>query len=141
MKRLTNSSIIMIMVVAMTASVGFLQKAEARGLGGGGGREDFQREGSIEDPRGGEAVEGPYGRKAAEGPNGGGEDVLVAAPREGVGAAVAVGTRIAVLPETATQVAVADQVYYVDSDVYYQACDDSYCVVTNPQDQGDQNNE
>jgi hypothetical protein len=144
MKRSAGSIFVLILIAA--GFVVFLQKAEARGGGGfeggrseGMSREESNRDESVEGPRGGEAVEGPYGGVAAEGPRG---NAAVAGPDGGVAAVgprgnVAVGTRVNVLPETANQVYVGDQVYYVDSGVYYQTCDDSYCVVTAPpQDQG-----
>jgi hypothetical protein len=162
MKRSAGSIFVLILIAA--GFVVFLQKAEARGGGGfeggrseGMSREESNRDESVEGPRGGEAVEGPYGGVAAEGPRGNaavaGPDggvaaegprgnAAVAGPDGGVAAVgprgnVAVGTRVNVLPETANQVYVGDQVYYVDSGVYYQTCDDSYCVVTAPpQDQG-----
>jgi hypothetical protein len=79
------------------------------------------REMAIEGRRGGEAVEGPGGGVVVEGPRGN----------------VVVGTRVNVLPATATLVVVGGTTYYVDGDVYYQADNSSgevvYVVVPAPQ--------
>jgi glutamate synthase domain-containing protein 3 len=76
-------------------------------------------------PRGGAAVVGPYGGTAVRGPGG---NVYVGRP---------VGERVAVLPDSATAVAVGDQMYYVDgSGVYYLPCEDDstvFCIVPAPQ--------
>jgi len=79
------------------------------------------REMAVEGRRGGEAVEGPGGGVAVEGPRGN----------------IAVGTRVNILPATATLVVVGGTTYYVDGDVYYQADNSSgevvYVVVPAPQ--------
>jgi len=76
-------------------------------------------------PRGGAAVVGPYGGTAVRGPGG---NVYVGRP---------VGERVAVLPDSATAVAVGDQMYYVDgSGVYHRPCEEDstvFCVVPAPQ--------
>jgi hypothetical protein len=96
-------------------------REERRGYYGG-----FEREGEVvEGPRGGAAAVGPYGGEAVRGPAG---NVVVGRP---------IGDRVDVLPDSATAVAVGDQMYYVDgSGVYYLPCaDDStvFCVVPAPQ--------
>ena len=96
-------------------------REERRGYSGG-----FEREGEVvEGPRGGAAAVGPYGGAAVRGPGG---NVVVGRP---------VGERVAILPDSATAVAVGDQMYYVDgSGVYYLPCEDDstvYCVVPAPQ--------
>jgi hypothetical protein len=66
------------------------------------------------------AVEGPRGEEA----------VAVEGPRGNV----AVGTRVNVLPDTATPVAVGGTQYYVDGHVYYQPDDSgAYVVVAAPE--------
>jgi hypothetical protein len=95
-------------------------REERRGYYGGVERE----RGFAESPRGGAAVVGPYGT-AVRGPAG---SVYVGRP---------IGDRVDVLPDSATAVAVGDQMYYVDgSGVYYLPCEDDntvYCVVPAPQ--------
>ena len=96
-------------------------REERRGYYGG-----FEREGeAVEGPRGGAAAVGPYGGTAVRGPAG---NVYVGRP---------IGDRVDVLPDSATAVAVGDQMYYVDaSGVYYLPCADDgtvFCVVPAPQ--------
>ena len=96
-------------------------RGERRGDYGG-----FERDGvAVEGPRGGAAVVGPYGGAAVRGPAG---NTYVGRP---------VGERVAVLPDSATAVAVGDQMYYVDGiGGYYLPCEDDstvFCVVPAPQ--------
>ena len=95
-------------------------REERRGYYGGVERE----RGFAEGPRSGAAAVGPYGT-AVRGPAG---NVYVGR---------SVGDRVDVLPDTATAVAVGDQMYYVDgSGVYYLPCEDDstvYCVAPAPQ--------
>jgi len=105
-------------------------REERRGYYGGVEREDEFAVG----PRGGAAAVGPHGGAVAVGPYGG---VAVRGPQGNVLVGRAVGDRVVILPDSATAVAVGDQMYYVDaSGVYYLPCTDDatvFCVVPAPQ--------